>query len=116
MSWFKNLSFLMKVSLSFMLLLSLIVAFSGWVYLMSQGASERNALVLEESLPFALTAEPISQDVIEVQQWLTDRSATRGRADRAFIISIVACLSPSGSCSEEIIRSSNVSAAGNVDI
>ncbi len=79
MVWFRNLSITLKISLSFLLLFGSIAGFGIWTYQFSGSVSTSSTLILEESQPFAQLAEQMSRDTIQVQQWLTDISATRAR-------------------------------------
>jgi len=78
-TWLNNLKIATKIYFSFLLLLVILVGFGTWAYLFSDQVYEANALVLEESEPFARLAGQMQRDVIQVQQWLTDISATRAR-------------------------------------
>lgn len=79
MNAIKNLPITMKIALSFFLLFVAIAGFGIWTYQFSGTVHSDSALILEESLPFAQLAEQMSRDTIQVQQWLTDISATRGQ-------------------------------------
>ncbi|HEY5672070.1 MAG TPA: methyl-accepting chemotaxis protein [Malonomonas sp.] len=79
MNLFRNLSIAQKISLSFSLLLVAVLAFGLWTYSFSSRVHQGSELILQESQPFATLAEQMSRDIIQVQQWLTDISATRGQ-------------------------------------
>ena len=77
MSW-KDLSFARKIALGFTIPLSLLILIGGWTFRSSQAVLDDVVLVREESAVYAQKALAMRQDVIQVQQWLTDISATRG--------------------------------------
>ncbi len=79
MRWFNNLSLSLKITLSFCCLLLIVLAFGSWTYLFSRNVHLSNQQVLEESAPFAELASEMQLNIVQVQQWLTDISATRGR-------------------------------------
>ncbi|MBF0213259.1 MAG: methyl-accepting chemotaxis protein [Magnetococcales bacterium] len=65
-----------KLGLSFVMVL--LVVFGGYVslWLALKQVDQATRLVQEESLPYALLAHEMTSNVINVQQWLTDVSAT----------------------------------------
>lgn len=73
-----NLPIFWKISLNFLAMLLVLVGFGIWTYMFSHNVYLGNKLIIEESSPFAQLAEKMNRDVIQVQQWLTDISATRG--------------------------------------
>jgi methyl-accepting chemotaxis protein len=73
-----NLPIFWKISLNFLTMLLVLVGFGIWTYMFSNDVYMGNKLIIEESSPFAQLAEKMNRDVIQVQQWLTDISATRG--------------------------------------
>ncbi len=79
MYWLKNLSIAKKITLSFLVLLVLVISFGTWTYRFSHNVYQDSHLILTESQPFAQLAQQMSRDVIQVQQWLTDISATRAQ-------------------------------------
>ena len=79
MSWFKNISIAYKVVFSFVSIFILVLSFGSWTFRFSQNVYHGNDLIMEKSLPFTQLAAQMSRDVIQVQQWLTDISATRAR-------------------------------------
>ena len=79
MRWLDNLSISWKIYLGFFSLLVVLLAFGTWTYLFSNDVYKGNSQILEESAPFALLAGQMQRDVIQVQQWLTDISATRAQ-------------------------------------
>lgn len=79
MAWLTDLSITKKISLSFLLLLLLVIAFGTWTFRFSQNVHQNSELILNESQPFSQLAQQMSRDVIQIQQWLTDISATRAQ-------------------------------------
>ena len=79
MKWLQDLSIKMKIILSFLLLFMALAGFGSWAYQFSTRVQDDSTLINEESLPFTLLAEEMKHNIIQVQQWLTDISATRGR-------------------------------------
>ncbi|MCW8892444.1 MAG: hypothetical protein OQL18_03890, partial [Deltaproteobacteria bacterium] len=77
MNWLQNLSITKKISLSFLLLFLALTGFGTWVYQFSNSVHQGSSLILDESQPFAQLAEDMNRNIIQVQQWLTDISATR---------------------------------------
>lgn len=73
-----NLPIFWKITLNFLAMLVVLIGFGTWTYMFSHNVYIGNKQILEESSPFAQLAEQMSRDVIQVQQWLTDISATRG--------------------------------------
>jgi methyl-accepting chemotaxis protein len=67
-----------KVSLGFAVPLSLIVALTIGVLVASKSVESDAELAKNESAVFAGIARQMKFDVVQVQQWLTDISATRG--------------------------------------
>ncbi len=59
--------------------LVLFIGFGIWLMLAMATVSEYVQRVRDESVPFAMTATAMEKDVIQVQQFLTDISATRGQ-------------------------------------
>ncbi len=79
MRWLRTLSIAQKMSAGFGLLLFIMLAFGVWTYNFSSNVLQSSDLLLEESQPFSALAEQMSRDIIQVQQWLTDISATRAQ-------------------------------------
>jgi len=75
---FKNLKIGRRLLVGFALPLALFVAFGIWLQLAMGNISGQVRLVKNESVPFALAAKNMEKEVVQVQQWLTDISATRG--------------------------------------
>jgi methyl-accepting chemotaxis protein len=74
-----NLSITQKISLCFLVLLTAMIAFAAWVYLFSARVEQGSVRIIEKSQPLAQLAGKMERDVIQIQQWLTDISATRGQ-------------------------------------
>ncbi len=79
MAWINKMSLAGKIGASFLLLLAVLLGFGLWTYSFSKTVRLESIQLLEESQPFAALAEQMSRDIIQVQQWLTDISATRAR-------------------------------------
>ncbi len=79
MRWLDNLSITWKIYCSFSCLLLVLLAFGSWTYMFSSDVYDSNNLIIEESAPFAELAGQMQREIIQVQQWLTDISATRAR-------------------------------------
>lgn len=77
MSW-KNLRVRNKIILCFVVPIILVVIFAIWTYSVSKDVFDDVAAVKDRNIKFALLAERMSRDVVQIQQWLTDISATRG--------------------------------------
>ncbi|MCK9202370.1 MAG: methyl-accepting chemotaxis protein [Gallionella sp.] len=75
---FKNLKIGRRLLVGFALPLALFVAFGGWLQMSMGNISGHVRHVKVESVPFALAAKNMEKEVVQVQQWLTDISATRG--------------------------------------
>lgn len=73
---FNNMKVKVKLGLSFGIV-TVLFAIAVVVTLLAVGVVKQNSIqVQSESLPYALLAEDISYNIVEVQQWLTDVSAT----------------------------------------
>lgn len=79
MEFLNNLNISVKIYLSFFVLLLILIGFGTWTYMFSDDVYQSNALILEESEPFAQRAGQMQRDIIQIQQWLTDISATRAQ-------------------------------------
>ncbi len=77
MIW-KNLKVITKIVICFSVPLLLMVLIGVWTYSVSEKVQEKAEHVRNESVVFANIAQQMSKDVIQIQQWLTDISATRG--------------------------------------
>jgi len=56
-----------------------LVSIAGWWVLEQEKISQQFEVIITESLPLALATENLKLSVTQIQQWLTDISATRGR-------------------------------------
>jgi methyl-accepting chemotaxis protein len=79
MDWFKNLRVVSKIALSFFLLFLLVFAMGWQTYRTSDGVSNDVVRVLNKDSVFADYAHQMRVEVIQVQQFLTDTSATRAQ-------------------------------------
>ncbi len=79
MSYLMNLSIAKKISLSFIALLLLTIFFGTWTYRFSKQVYESGEQILTVNQPFAFLASEMALNVIQIQQWLTDISATRAK-------------------------------------
>jgi len=68
-----------KIKLSFFILVALLVATSGGIYLIGHGVSATAQKTSTDTVRFALLAKSMEKDVVQVQQYLSDVSATRGK-------------------------------------
>ncbi|MDI6761875.1 MAG: MCP four helix bundle domain-containing protein [Thermodesulfobacteriota bacterium] len=75
---FKNMKLGTKIGFGFGILLVFIVAIGVWNFISSNSNVEKATHAKEESVVFANYATEMKLAVIQVQQWLTDISATRG--------------------------------------
>jgi len=74
---FRNMSLKNKLAAGFSGPVIVIVALVAAVYL-AVGYAEKSSQQSKEAFSLAVTAKQMQQDIIQVQQWLTDISATRG--------------------------------------
>ncbi|MBU3937084.1 MAG: diguanylate cyclase, partial [Proteobacteria bacterium] len=74
---FRNASLKNKLMAGFAGPVVVIVALVAAVYL-AVGYAEKTSKQSKEAFALAVTAKQMQQDIIQVQQWLTDISATRG--------------------------------------
>ncbi|MDF1553630.1 MAG: methyl-accepting chemotaxis protein [Deferrisomatales bacterium] len=77
MSW-KNMRIATKIAVGLAIPVLLLVLVGSWTYRSSRTVLEGVVLVRDESAVFSQLAMTMSRDIVEVQQWLTDISATRG--------------------------------------
>ncbi len=77
MRW-KDFNVSTKIVVSFSVPLVLMGIIGVWTYQVSNNVKNNADHVREESVVFAGVAEQMTRDVIQMQQWLTDISATRG--------------------------------------
>ena len=75
---FKNLKIGRRLLVGFGLPLALFVAFGIWLQVVLADLADVSDHIRDESVPFLLKAKSMEKEVVQVQQWLTDISATRG--------------------------------------
>src|SRR4030067_2659315 len=78
MKWWNNSRIRTKIALSFSLPLVLILFAAVWTYAVSLSVSRHTGEIKDERLLLADAVQRMDKDVIQIQQWLTDISATRG--------------------------------------
>ena len=78
MSWFNNLTISRRLSVMMGIVIVLVFGTSLYNYRNFSEIKESCVLTRDESVVFALLAKDFQAHVIQVQQWLTDISATRG--------------------------------------
>ena len=69
-----------KIRIGFGILNAFIIALGIWGIVSSDSNAKKAAHVKEESMALALIAQDMKLSIVQVQQWLTDISATRGAA------------------------------------
>ncbi|MBF0625332.1 MAG: bacteriohemerythrin [Magnetococcales bacterium] len=67
-----------KIILAFLVPLLVLVIINLWILVTAQGVSERAIKVRDQGIELTLGAQRMKLAVVQVQQWLTDISATRG--------------------------------------
>jgi methyl-accepting chemotaxis protein len=77
MNW-KNLKVRTKIMVCFTVPMIMMGAIGSWTFQTSRGISEDALQLRDENIYFAGIAEQMRKDIIQIQQWLTDISATRG--------------------------------------
>ena len=77
MSW-KNLQVRKKIIICFTIPITLIVLFAVWTFSVTKAVYSNIETVKDKNVKLALLAERMRMDVVQIQQWLTDISATRG--------------------------------------
>lgn len=77
MTW-KNLQVRRKIIVCFTIPITLIVLFAVWTFFVSNTVNGNMITVRDKNAKLALLAERMRMDVVQIQQWLTDISATRG--------------------------------------
>lgn len=75
----KRMSLSVKMGVGFAVPLLLMAGIVTAVFILANGAQSNAVLARDESAVFAHVAQQMKLDVIQVQQWLTDISATRGQ-------------------------------------
>ncbi len=78
MDWFNNLTISLRLSAMMGIVIVLVFGTSLYNYRNFSEIKESCVLTRDESVVFALLAKDFQAHVIQVQQWLTDISATRG--------------------------------------
>lgn len=78
MSW-KDIKIGTKIIASFMVVLVLMLGIGIWTFQVSTSVANNAEKVKDESMVFAGIVQQMRVDVIQVQQWLTDISATRAQ-------------------------------------
>ena len=73
----KNMKLSTKLYLGFAVPTAILVAISAFAFVQSQSVESKATLTQSESAVYAGLANKMKIDVIQVQQWLTDISATR---------------------------------------
>ena len=76
---FKNMKLGTKLILSFGILVLTIAGIAGTTYYFTIGVKNNARTAQSESIVFANAAHQMKLDVVQVQQWLTDISATRAQ-------------------------------------
>ena len=74
-----NCSVAMKVAISSFISLALVIFTALWTYYVSNEVHSLAVIAKKDGVVFAQTAQQMEKDVIQIQQWLTDVSATRGQ-------------------------------------
>ncbi|MDI6790701.1 MAG: methyl-accepting chemotaxis protein [Thermodesulfobacteriota bacterium] len=68
-----------KLAVGFVIPLLSMLIIGGWAYFANRDVESRSTLTKDESIVFHETAQQMKVDVIQVQQWLSDISATRAQ-------------------------------------
>ncbi|MFZ5995111.1 MAG: methyl-accepting chemotaxis protein [Thermodesulfobacteriota bacterium] len=68
-----------KLAVGFVIPLLSMLIIGGWAYFANRDVESRSSLTKDESIVFHETAQQMKVDVIQVQQWLSDISATRAQ-------------------------------------
>lgn len=79
MTRFENITVRNKIILSLTIAFLFLAAIGTWAYKLSVTVEMNAKLAREKCMPFAQLASQMGMDVIQIQQWLTDISATRGQ-------------------------------------
>ena len=74
----KNIKLAYKLFSGFAVLLLMMVAIAGLTFVIAKGVQDKARLAQEESVFFAGVAQKMKFDAVQVQQYLSDISATRG--------------------------------------
>jgi methyl-accepting chemotaxis protein len=78
MNW-KDLKVSTKIAICFAIPLVLMIVIAVWTFQVSDNVFKKSEHVRDESVVFAGIARQMGEDIIQVQQWLTDISVTRGQ-------------------------------------
>lgn len=79
MTFFDNLMVRNKIVFSFSIALLMLITIGGWAVWVAEKIEMDAAHVRSISAPFAQRATRMRREIIQIQQWLTDISATRGQ-------------------------------------
>jgi methyl-accepting chemotaxis protein len=79
MGWFENISVSGKIVFSFAIALIMLEIVFGWAHWVGSTVDDKAVKVQEECAPLARLAQQMTLEVIQIQQFLTDISATRGK-------------------------------------
>jgi len=77
--FFSNFKIWQKFTLSLAIPIIILLVVSVWSFIISDRIHEKTRVANEVSIPFALAAQEMDKNIIQIQQWLTDISATRGQ-------------------------------------
>jgi methyl-accepting chemotaxis protein len=77
MSW-KDFKVSTKILVCFAVPIILMIGIGLWTFQVSEGVFVKAEHAKDESVVFGMLAQQMSKDVVQIQQWLTDISATRG--------------------------------------
>ena len=75
----KDLSVNKKILLGFLIPIIFIAAFGIWLQFSMISINKHLLKVKDESVPFAMIARDMNEDLVQIQQYLSDISATRGQ-------------------------------------
>ncbi|MBI4682573.1 MAG: methyl-accepting chemotaxis protein [Nitrospirae bacterium] len=76
---FNNLKTRDKIILSYALPIIIFLILGVWIFYINSRVSSNINEIKKKNVEFALLAERVNRNVVEIQQWLTDISATRGQ-------------------------------------
>ena len=76
---FKNIKLAAKMALGFGMLLIVLSCIVAGIFIVSKSVESKALLAKNESSVFAEMASQMKLDVVQVQQWLSDISATRAQ-------------------------------------
>ena len=75
---FKNLKIWQKIALSLSLPILILIGVSLWSFLISNDIQKATEEAKNDHFHFALLSQKMDKNIVQIQQWLTDISATRG--------------------------------------